>query len=59
MPILIIKCNNRGKWYSDLVGKEVPLLAVEENEYMSREPEGYINFISKEDGVITDGFKDL
>ena len=34
MSILIIKCNNRGKWYSDLVGKEVPLLAVEENEYM-------------------------
>ena len=59
MPILIIKCNSKGKWYSDLVGKEVPLLAVEENEYMSREPEGYIHFISKEDGVITDGFKDL
>ena len=52
MSILIVSCNDNKKWYANLIGQTVDLLNIEENEYMSREPTGYINFISKEDGVL-------
>lgn len=52
MQIYIKSCNDNKKWYADLIGQTVDLLNVEENEYMSREPAGYINFVSKEDGVL-------
>jgi len=42
------------KWYSNLVGKYVPLLDVELSEYKSREPIGYINFVSINDGIIVE-----
>ena len=35
-----------------MVGKVVPLLAIEETEYKSREPAGYVNFVSKGDAVV-------
>ena len=52
MQIYIKSCNDNKKWYADLIGQTVDLLNVEEDEYMSREPAGYINFVSKEDGVL-------
>lgn len=55
MLVYIKSCNDSKKWYSNLVGQAVELLGEEESEYMSREPEGYINFISKEDGVVIAG----
>ena len=51
----IVSCNDDRKWYSGLIGKVVPLLDIEEKEYKSREPAGYINFVSKEDAVVVDG----
>ena len=52
--IKIIKCNDGHKWYSSLVGQTVPLVSVESNEYMSKEPAGYINFVAKDDAVLVD-----
>lgn len=52
MSILIVSCNDNKKWYANLIGQTVDLLNIEKDEYMSREPAGYINFISKEDGVL-------
>lgn len=48
----IIKCDDPYKWYASLVGEVVPLVDVETNEYKSKEPDGFINFISKEDAEI-------
>lgn len=50
--LLITKCTDQRKWYSHLTGKFVPLLEIEENEFKSREPAGYINFVSKDDAEI-------
>lgn len=52
MKLKIVKCNDPLKWYAKLVGKEVPLLAIEKIEYKSREPAGYINFVLKSDAEI-------
>lgn len=59
VKLKIVKCNSALKWYANLVGQYVPLLGIGETEYKSREPEGYINFVSKEDAVIVTGNKDL
>ena len=36
-------------WYSSLVGCIVPLLKIEETEYKSVQPAGWVNFVLKED----------
>ena len=54
----IISCNDSQKWYAKLIGQEVPLLAVEETEYKTLQPDGFceghrfINYISKKDAEI-------
>lgn len=48
----IVKCDDEKKWYSSLVGELVPFAGDIGVEYESREPEGYINFISKEDCIL-------
>lgn len=53
--ILIVQCPDQSKWYSSLIGHIVPLGGDEGNEYRSREPEGYINYVSKKDCVIIEG----
>lgn len=52
--LLITQCQDSLKWYSDLIGKHVPLHDVETTEYKSREPSGYINFVSLDDAKIVD-----
>lgn len=55
--LLIKKCPDRLRWYSDLVGQTVPYLGdAGFGEYKSREPAGYINFVQYEDAeIIKDG----
>ena len=54
----IISCNDSRKWYSNLVGQEVPLLAIEETQYKSLQPNGFaeghrfVNYVSKEDAEV-------
>ena len=50
----IISCDKGDKWYANLIGQTVPLLAVEKTEYKSRQPDGYINFVSKGDAIIVE-----
>lgn len=52
--LLITKCQDSLKWYSHLIGKYVPLHDVETIEYKSREPSGYVNFVSLDDAKIVD-----
>lgn len=52
MYLKIVRCKDPLKWYYHMVGKVVPLLAIEETEYKSREPAGYVNFVSKDDAVV-------
>jgi len=48
--LLIKKCSHPLRWYSNLIGEKVINLGyVGNNEYRSREPAGYINFVLKED----------
>jgi len=50
----INSCKDGMKWYRNMIGSIVPLLDIEQNEYKSREPAGYINFVSLEDGTVED-----
>lgn len=53
--LLIKQCADPMRWYARLVGQTVPYLGDLGNEYRSREPEGYINFVQYEDAEIVDG----
>ena len=63
MKIKILRCLDPNKWYSSLVGESVPYHGDTNTEYESREPEGYINFISKLDSILiedqTNGLQDM
>ena len=50
----IVGCNNKSKWYSSHIGELFPLLAVEETEFKTRAPSGYLNFVSLEDGKVVE-----
>ena len=50
----ITKCNDAMKWYADLIGQTVPLVGDTGLEYVSREPEGYINYVDHEDAEVYD-----
>lgn len=58
--LLIVSCDDPKKWYADLIGERVPLLAIEETEYKSLQPTGaveghrYINFVSRGDAMIVE-----
>ena len=52
LKIKILKCNDQNKWYSSLIGELVPYSGDGGVEYESREPEGYINFVSKGDCIL-------
>lgn len=52
MDLVITSCNDSSKWYAGLVGSVVPLLAIEETEYKTLQPSGFVNFISKCDATI-------
>lgn len=52
LKVLLITGSSKNKWYSNLVGYVVPLLAIEATEYKSAEPAGWINFVSKRDAEV-------
>lgn len=52
--LLIKQCKDPMRWYVNLIGKEVPFLGDMRDEYRSREPSGYINFVRYEDAEIVD-----
>jgi hypothetical protein len=52
--IEVKSCTDPMRWYSDYIGDKFLLLAEEEIEYKTREPDGYINFILKKDSKLVD-----
>jgi hypothetical protein len=53
--LLIKQCPDKLRWYAPLVGQTVPYLGDLGDEYRSIEPNGYINFVRREDAEIVDG----
>jgi hypothetical protein len=56
MKILIKQCKDPMLWYADLIGQTVPYFKIVHGptEYMSREPDGYVNFVRFEDGELVE-----
>jgi len=54
--LLIKSCYDNRKWYADKIGQLVPLLGEElgHYEYRSRQDDGYINYVHKNDAVIVE-----
>lgn len=52
--IKIVSCTDGMRWYKSYVGQIADYLPKydTENEYGSREPDGYVNFILKKDGEL-------
>lgn len=48
----IIGCSDGLMWYAGLVGQLVPFLREEHDVYLSREPAGYTNIVSKADAEV-------
>lgn len=50
----IIECSDSQYWYSDMIGKYVPYVRAHPNEdiYISREPEGYVNIVKMCDAEL-------
>lgn len=43
--LLITRCSDARLWYAGLVGQRVPLLRIESDVYLSREPAGFTNIV--------------
>ncbi len=50
--LLITQCRDHLMWYARLVGQRVPLLAIEPDCYLSREPAGFVNIVKHSDAEI-------
>lgn len=50
--ILVKDCSDRSRWYSQYIGQKFLLRKEHKDEYETRQPEGYINFILKKDAVL-------
>lgn len=50
--LLITGCSDPHMWYAHLVGQRVPLLRIEPDCYISREPAGYTNIVKHCDAEI-------
>ena len=48
----ITQCADPLRWYADKIGELVPYLGDVGDEYKSREPTGFINFVQYEDASI-------
>jgi hypothetical protein len=53
--LLIKQCPDPMRWYAHLIGQTVPFLGDVGNEYKSREPAGYINFVQYPDAEVVNG----
>lgn len=51
----ILSCDDSHKWYADKIFWYVPYLGRDPREWKSRQPEGYINFITLTDAQIVMG----
>ena len=52
--LLILKVTDKRMWYSRLVGQVVPLLAEEEDCFLTKEESGLVNIVLKSDCEVID-----
>lgn len=50
----ITGCSDRSMWYAGLIGKLVPFIGEDREEYLSREPAGYVNIVKKADAKVVE-----
>jgi len=50
--LLITGCSDSRMWYAGLVGQRVPLLRIEADCYLSREPAGWTNIVKTPDAQV-------
>lgn len=50
--LLIKGCSDPLRWYANMIGRIVPFLGDVGDEYKSREPAGFVNFVQYEDASI-------
>jgi hypothetical protein len=54
MKILIIDCSDSLYWYRNHIDQEFDVIKEFEESYKVRTPNGYTNFIQKEDAIEVD-----
>ena len=52
MKLLITGCRDPMRWYASLIGETVPYLGDMGDEWKSREPAGYVNFVQYYDAEV-------
>jgi hypothetical protein len=50
--LLITRCSDSLMWYAGMIGQRVPLLRIEADCYLSREPAGWTNIVKTTDAEI-------
>ena len=55
--LLIHRCPDSSMWYSHLVGERVVLVRDTGIEYISREPDGYLNIVRYVDADVVEAVK--
>ncbi|GBO88740.1 hypothetical protein [Marinobacter salsuginis] len=50
----VTRCPDAMRWYSSHIGETFPLLAEYSDEFKTREPAGYTNFILKTDCEVVE-----
>jgi len=50
--INIIQCKDPMMWYRDCIGKLFPVIKEYEDEYLTRELDGYLNIVRKTDAKV-------
>ncbi len=55
--MVVERCTDELLWYHDLVGHTFPIIREEEEFFWTVEPEGYLNFIYKEDCRVVKSYE--
>lgn len=52
--LLITGCSNSSYWYADKIGEVVKFLGIDRDEFITREPSGYVNIIKAPDAELVE-----
>jgi hypothetical protein len=52
--LLITGCSNSSYWYADKIGEVVKFLGHDRDEFITREPSGYVNIIKTPDAELVE-----
>lgn len=52
--LLITGCSNSSYWYADKIGEVVKFLGHDRDEFITREPSGYVNIIKAPDAELVE-----